>query len=74
MSNFYSTKTVERTVELVGKQFHVSPDYARRLAVRALNGIEAHGCDPEDWPTVVATVNVVVDSWVKAGTFKDEVS
>jgi hypothetical protein len=43
------------------------PEYAQRLALGALKGIEAHGGDLEDWETIVKTVNVVVAGWVKNG-------
>jgi hypothetical protein len=44
--------------------FGVSPEHAQRLAVSALNGIESHGLNPEDWETVKETVRVVVAGWI----------
>jgi hypothetical protein len=60
-------ETKEKTSQLIIKKFHVPPDYAGRLAVAALNGIDSHGGDPEDWETIVRTVDVVVKSWIKLG-------
>ena len=70
MAVYYSTDTLSKTAELIHERFRVSPDYAQRLAVAALDGIDAHGCDPSDWKTIEETVRVVVASWVKNGAFK----
>ncbi|WP_158660531.1 hypothetical protein [Paraburkholderia hospita] len=37
---------------------------SEQLAAEALNGIDAHGLDPDDWNTVAATVDVVVRTWI----------
>jgi hypothetical protein len=60
----YSPETLRRTATHIEKRFHVSMARAEQLAVAALDGIDAHGLDPEDWDTVLATVNVVVRSWI----------
>lgn len=70
MPAFYSTETETKTAALIQRRFHVSDGYAQRLAVAALDGIESHGCDPNDWGTIKETVKVVVSSWVKDGAFK----
>ena len=66
-----STKEIEsKTAALIQKRFNVPSDYAQRLAVAALDGIDAHGCDASDWDTIVETVRVVVASWIANQTFK----
>ena len=67
------TAMVARTAALIGERFRVADDYARRLAIAALKGIDSHGFDANDWDTVVETVNVVVASWVSAGAFGEKV-
>ena len=69
MSVYYTAETLSKTAALIQEQFHVSPDYAQRLAVVALDGIDAHGGDPSNWKTIEETVRVVVASWVKNGAF-----
>jgi hypothetical protein len=59
-----------KTAELIQKRFHVSDEYARNLAVAALDGIASHGCDQNDWETIKETVKVVVASWIKNGSLK----
>ena len=66
----YSPVIEENSIALIQKRFGVSHDYAKRLAIAALDGIESHGGDPQDWNTVLETVNVVVSSWVEHGAFK----
>ena len=58
---------VDKTAQLIIERFNVMPDYAQRLALGALNGIESHGGDSTDWETTVNTVRVVVASWVENG-------
>lgn len=65
MSAFYTSEIKEKTTAFIQQRFHVSPNYANCLAVAALDGIASHGFDPEDWNTVVETVNVAVASWIK---------
>jgi hypothetical protein len=65
----YSAETLSKATALIHEKFQVSPDYAQRLAVAALNGIDAHGLDPSDWSTIEETVRVVVASWVIDGAF-----
>lgn len=72
MSAFYSEEMIARTAALIEDRFRVAVDYSRRLAIAALDGIESHGLDANDWDTVVETVNVVVASWIGAGTFREE--
>ena len=60
---------IVRTAALIEERFHVATDYSNRLAIAALDGIESHGLDANDWDTVVETVNFVVASWISAGTF-----
>jgi hypothetical protein len=61
---------LQKTIVLIKERFHVSEEYANRLAISALDGIESHGCDPNDFETVRETVKVVVASWVKNGASK----
>jgi hypothetical protein len=56
---------VERTAVLIVSKFDVTPERARRLAERAMDGIDSHGLDPHDWDTIQETVDVVVRSWVE---------
>ena len=69
MSGFYSDEMIVRTAALIEERFHVATDYSNRLAIAALDGIESHGLDANDWDTVVETVNFGVASWISAGTF-----
>ena len=70
MSVFYSSDMIARAAALIKGRFHVASDHSTRLAIAALDGIESHGLDPNDWDTVVETVNVVVASWIGAGTLR----
>lgn len=70
MSAFYCSDMIARTAALIEDRFHVGADHSKRLAIAALDGIESHGLDANDWDTVVETVNVVVASWVGTGTFR----
>lgn len=70
MSAFYSPEAQAKTAALIKKRFHVSDDYAVRLAVAALDGIESHGCDPNDLASVNETIKVVVAAWVKDGAYR----
>jgi len=56
---------VEQTAVLIVSKFAVTPDRARRMAERAMDGIDAHGSDPHDWETIQEVVDVVVRSWVE---------
>ena len=66
-----SAEIKENTTLLIAEKFNVARDYADRLAIAALNGIDSKGGDPTDWETIEATVNVVVKSWVEHGHLKD---
>ncbi|MGF6508530.1 hypothetical protein [Paraburkholderia sp. 32] len=66
MNERYSVETLKGTVVLIQERFHTSITHSERLAAAALNGIDAHGLDPDDWPTVVATVDVVVRAWISS--------
>lgn len=70
MTTFYTPQIEEKTAARIQERFHVPPEYARRLAVAALGGIESHGCDSTDWQTIEETLRVVVASWIEHGTFK----
>jgi len=70
MSVFYSIEIENKTAEFIAKRFHVSSEYAHRLALATLNGIESHGLDSMDWMIVEETVTVVVKAWVENGTYK----
>jgi hypothetical protein len=61
----------EQAAYLIVNRFHVSSDYARRLANAALNAIDSKGGDPSDWETIVRTVDVVVRSWIEHGLLKE---
>jgi len=65
---YYTTDVVDRTTQLIVERFKVLPEYAKRLALGALDGIESHGGDSTDWEAIVNTVKVVVASWVENGT------
>lgn len=56
---------VDRTAALILNKFDVTPERARRLAERAMDGIDSHGGDPHDWETIQSVVEVVVRSWVE---------
>lgn len=64
---YCTTDIVDKTTQLIIERFDVMPDYAQRLALGALNGIESHGGDSTDWGAIVNTVRVVVASWVENG-------
>jgi hypothetical protein len=74
--NLYMTNIEirEKASLLIAEKFEVASDYADRLAVAALNGIDSHGGNPVDWETIVKTVDVVVKSWIEQGAFKSEAS
>lgn len=67
MSKFYTPNTEEKTGTLIIESYGVSPEYAQRLAVNVLDGIESHGGNPEDWETVKEAVRVVVAAWINTG-------
>lgn len=69
MPEYYTLNTLDKTARLIVEMFGVSPEHAQRLAVSALNGIESHGLNPEDWETVKETVRVVVAGWINDGAF-----
>jgi hypothetical protein len=50
----------KKTSRLIIEKFQAPPDFAERLASAALNGIDAHGGDPENWDPIVPGVDVVV--------------
>jgi len=64
---YYTSDMVGKTTQLIIERFNVMPDYAQRLALGALKGIESHGGDSTDWETVVNTVMFVVASWIENG-------
>lgn len=66
MAAYYTPEIEHKTTALIQRRFHVSEDRAQRLAVAALNGIESHGGNPNNWDTVVETVTVVVASWMQS--------
>ncbi len=66
MAAYYTPEIEHKTTTLIQRHFHVSEERAQRLAVAALNGIESHGLDPNNWDTVVETVKVVVASWINS--------
>lgn len=72
LTNMTNAEMQKRASELIAKKYLVHSDYAERLAKAALEGIDSHGGDPRDWETVVATVDVVVKSWIEIGALKDE--
>ncbi|WGK92851.1 hypothetical protein [Pseudomonas migulae] len=69
MPKYYTVNIVDKTARLIVERFGVSPEYAQRLAVGALDGIEWHGGNPENWETVKETVGVVVAGWINFGAF-----
>ena len=69
-----NTEIRDKASLLITEKFNVASDYADRLAVAALNGIDSHGGNPADWETIVKTVDVVVKSSVEQGVLKSEVS
>ena len=64
MTQRYSPETLQRTARLIQERFNMSAVRSEQLAAQALNGIDAHGLDPDDWNTVAATVDVVVRTWI----------
>lgn len=66
MNARYSHGTLQRTATLIQERFHTSTERSKELAAQLLDGIDAHGLDPDDWETVVATVNVVVRAWISS--------
>jgi hypothetical protein len=70
MTNFYTPHTADKTKALIIEKFEVSSEYAECLALAALNGIESHGGNPEDWETVKETVRLVVEAWINNGAFR----
>lgn len=67
MTQRYSSETLRRTAKLIQERFNTSAARSEQLAVEALNGIDAHGLDPDEWNTVAATVDVVVRTWISGG-------
>lgn len=70
MSDLYTPETLQKTVDLIKQRYHVTDDYALRLATFALDAIDSHGGNPNNFDTVIETVRVVVASWVKKGALK----
>jgi hypothetical protein len=70
MNARYGQGALQRTATLIHKRFHTSTERSKELAAQALDGIDAHGLDPDDWQTVVATVNVVVRAWISSDVGK----
>lgn len=66
MAEYYTPEIERKTTALIQRRFHVPGEYAQRLAVAALNGIESHGLNPNNRETVVEAVKVVVASWIKS--------
>lgn len=64
MTQRYSPETLQRTARLIQERLNMSAVRSEQLAAQALNGIDAHGLDPDDWNTVAATVDVVVRTWI----------
>ncbi len=67
MAEYYTPEIERKTTALIQRRFHVSEEYAQRLAIAALHGMESHGLNPNNWETVVEVVKVVVASWIKNG-------
>ena len=63
----YPEDLIAKTAALISRQFSVSADRARRLAVKAMDGIDSHGGDPHDWKSIEQAVDVVVRSWIAEG-------
>ena len=72
MSKFYTPYIEGKTGTLIMESYGVSAEYAQRLAVNVLDGIESHGGNPEDWETVKEAIRVVVSAWINADTTKIE--
>ena len=72
MSKFYTPYIEGKTGTLIIESYGVSAEYAQRLAVNVLDGIESHGGNPEDWETVKEAVRVVVSAWINADATKIE--
>jgi len=66
MNERYNQGMLQRTATLIQQRFHTPTERSRELAAQALDGIDAHGLDPDDWETVVTTVNVVVRAWISS--------
>lgn len=58
---------IKKTAALILQRADVSESRAERLAVEVINGIVSHGLNPENWDTVVETVNVLVAYWIENG-------
>lgn len=72
MSKFYTPYIERKTGTLITENYGVSAEYAQRLAVKVLDGIESHGGNPEDWETVKEAVSVVVSAWINADATENE--
>ncbi|RMR37950.1 hypothetical protein ALP36_102726 [Pseudomonas syringae pv. coriandricola] len=72
MSKFYTPYIEGKTGTLIIESYGVSAEYAQRLALNVLDGIESHGGNPEDWDKVKEAVRVVVSAWINADATKIE--
>ena len=68
MNERYSLETLRKAATLIHERFDISTTRAEQFAAAALNGIDSHGLDPDDWDTVLATVDVVVRAWIADGS------
>ena len=60
----YGKANIEKATDEVITQYNLKHDEARRLAIKALNGLDSHGCDFNNFDTVKETIRIVVASWL----------
>ena len=60
----YGKVNIEKATDEVISQYSLRYDEARRLAIKALNGLDSHGSDFNNFDTVKETIRIAVASWL----------
>lgn len=62
---YHGEKNVEFATQLIIDSYSISHKEAREWAIKALDGLDAHGSGASDHATVRKVVHVVVSSWLE---------
>ena len=61
---YHGEDNIEFTTQLIMTSYELSYQDAHNLAIKALNGLDAHGGTASDHASIHQVVRVVVSSWL----------
>lgn len=62
----YSEELIERTAQTIEREHGVGHERARRFALAAMEGCDAHGGNPQSEKEMQRIIEVVVKAWIEA--------